>query len=69
MKAYLRSKVVKGCADRDEPNREGGEQVAVKPNHDEIECAMDDAMQSAKYNEDPRSIYVHCIDLLCDEKV
>lgn len=69
MKAYLRAKVSKGCAERDEPNREGGEQVEVESKHNEIECTVDGAMQCAKPNEDPRSGYVHYLYLFCDEKV
>ncbi len=69
MKACLPAKVGKGCADRDEPNRKSSEQVEVEPKHNEIECTVDGAMQYAKNNEDPRGVYVHCIDLFCDEKV
>ena len=69
MKAYLCAKVGNGCADRDEPNREGSEQVEVEPKHNEIECTVDGAMQYTKHNEYPRGGYVHCIDLFCGEKV
>ena len=59
----------KGCADRDEPNSKGSKQIEVEPEHNEIECAMDSAMQCAKYNEDPRSIHVYRINLLRNEEV
>jgi hypothetical protein len=69
MAAYLRAEVRKRRAERDEPHREGGDEVEVEPEHDEIERAMDSAMQCAKHNEDPRGIHVHCIHLIRDEEI
>ena len=59
----------KGCTNRDEPYRESRKQIKVEPKHDLIECAMNSAMQSAKYHEHPRSIDIYPIYLLCGEKI
>ena len=69
MSAYLRAEVDKSRADRDEPHRKRGDKVEVEPEHDEIKCAMDGAMQCAKYHEDPRSVHVHRIHLVRDEEI
>ena len=69
MAAYLRAEVGKRRAERDEPHRDGGEEVEVEPEHDEIERAMDGAMQCAKSNEDPGGVYVHRIHLIRDEEI
>src|SRR5713101_5531297 len=69
MAAYLRAEVGKHRADRDEPHRDSGEEVEVEPEHDEIERAMDGAVQCAKSYEDPGGGYVHRIHLIRDEEI
>gem|GEM_PF-2037734 len=59
----------KSCTDCDKPYREGGEQVEGESKQDKIERTVDDTVQYAKPNKEPRSIYIYRIHLICDEKV
>jgi hypothetical protein len=43
--------------------------VEIEPEHDEIERAMDGAVQGAKSNEDPPGVYVYCVHLIRHEEV
>src|SRR5262249_17822885 len=69
MSAYLRAEVDEGRTDRHEPHGECGDEGEVEQEHDEIERAMDSAMQGAKHNEDPRRVHVHRIHLIRDEEI
>ena len=67
--ASLRAAVGQRRAERDEPHREGGAEVEVEPQHDEIDRAMDGAVQGAKSHEDPGGGYVPRIHLIGDEEI
>ena len=65
----LRTEVGERRADRHEPHRKRGDKVEVEPEDDEIEGALDRAMQGAKHHEDPRGIHVHHIHLIHDKEI
>jgi hypothetical protein len=49
----LDAKIGKRGSDRDEPRREGGEEIEIESEHYEIKRAMNHAVQHAKSHEDP----------------
>lgn len=69
LSVHLYAEVHECRADRDEPHRKRGDKVEIEPEHDEIEGAMDRAMQCAKHYEDPRGVHVHRIYLIRDKEI
>ena len=65
----LWTKMRKGRADCDEPQRDRSDQIEVEPKDDAIEGAMNNAVQCTKYNKDPRGAQIEDIHLLGDKEV